>query len=68
MEVSDPAGKAAYADTIQARIDWRPAEPYHCFAFDIQRAGHVRFADGGRQVATWHAGGGLIRKIVPGGG
>jgi hypothetical protein len=68
VEVSDPARKAAYADTIHARIDWRPAEPYHCFAFDIHRAGLVRFADGDRQVVTWHADGELTRKIVPGGG
>lgn len=67
-EVGDPDRKAAYADAIEARIDWRPEEPFHCFAFDIQRAGHVRFADGNRQVATWRAGGELVRKIVPGGG
>jgi Pyridoxamine 5'-phosphate oxidase len=66
--VTEPAKRASYEVAIQARINWHPTEPYHCFAFDIERAGHVRFADGNRRVATWRAGGDLVEKIVPGGG
>ena len=68
VPVAEPAKRASYEAAIQARINWRPTEPYHCFAFDIERAGHVRFADGDRRVVTWRAGGGLVEKIVPGGG
>jgi hypothetical protein len=66
--VTEPAKRASYEAAIQARINWQPVEPYHCFAFDIERAGHVRFADGDRQVVTWRAGGDLVEKIVRGGG
>ncbi|MGH3716713.1 MAG: pyridoxamine 5'-phosphate oxidase family protein [Micromonosporaceae bacterium] len=64
-EVTDPARKRRYEDTIRARIDWAPAEPYHCFAFDIERAGMVRFADDKRQVWSWRAGGAPRRRAIP---
>jgi hypothetical protein len=66
--VTEPAKRASYEAAIQARINWRPTEPYHCFVFDIERAGHVRFADGDRHVVTWWAGSNVVEKIVPGGG
>jgi hypothetical protein len=68
VPIMEPAKRASYEAAIQARINWHPTEPYHCFAFDIERAGHVRFADGDRHVVTWRAGSDLVEKIVPGGG
>lgn len=65
VEVSDPEQKRRYEDAIEARIDWRPPEPYHCFAFDLVRAGMVRFADDGRHVWTWRAGSALRKRVVP---
>src|SRR5919198_4629825 len=29
VDVQDPARREAYADATEARIDWRPEEPYH---------------------------------------
>src|SRR5690348_7914248 len=39
--VTEPAKRASYEAAIQARISWQPAEPYHCFAFYIERAGSI---------------------------
>lgn len=66
VPIMDPAKRASYESAIQARINWHPTEPYHCFAFDLERAGHVRFVDGDRHVLAWQAGGGLAEKVVRG--
>ena len=65
VEVTEPDRKHRYEEAIERRIDWRPGEPYHCFAFDIERAGLVRFGEGGRQVWTWRDGGRLTKRIIP---
>ena len=65
VEVTDPDQRRRYEDTLFARIDWKPPEPYHCFAFDLDRVGMVRFADGNRHVSTWRAGGSLQKKVIP---
>jgi hypothetical protein len=65
VEITDPDHRRRYEDAIFARIDWRPPEPYHCFAFDLDRVGMVRFADGNRHVTTWRAGGALEQKVMP---
>lgn len=65
IEVTDPIRKHAYEDVIEKRIDWRPSEPYHCFAVDIDHASLVRFADGGRQVWIWRASGELTKRVIP---
>jgi hypothetical protein len=48
--------KRAYGQTIYARLQWEPEEPYHCFALDLESAGFVKFRDGGREVISWRAG------------
>ena len=67
LEVTDPGLKAAYEDAIFARIDWRPTEPYQCFAIDVESAGYLRFGgDGGQEeVWSWRAGGQLGKRVVP---
>ncbi len=41
----DPSLRGRYADTLQTKIDWRPEEPYHLFAVDIESAGYIVFGD-----------------------
>ena len=45
VDVADPSLRGRYADTLQAKIDWRPEEPYHLFAVDIEGAGYIVFGD-----------------------
>ncbi|MGH3727906.1 MAG: pyridoxamine 5'-phosphate oxidase family protein [Micromonosporaceae bacterium] len=65
VEILDPEHRRRYEDAIHARIDWRPPEPYHCFAFDILGAGMVRFVDSDRQVWSWRAGGEFVSRTLP---
>lgn len=65
VPIDDPELKRRYEEVIEARINWRPDEPYHCFAFDLARAGMVRFVDDGRQVWTWQAGGEFVKRVIP---
>jgi Pyridoxamine 5'-phosphate oxidase len=65
VQVTDPAGKRHYEDALHARIGWRPPEPYHCFAFDIEHAGMVRFTGNNREVHSWHVGGELTVRVQP---
>lgn len=64
VEVTDSDSKRRYEAALQARINWCPEEPYHCFVFDIDRAGLVRFKEDDRHVWTWRAGGELRRRVV----
>jgi hypothetical protein len=56
--------KRAYEQTLYARIQWSPTEPYHCFALDIAEAALVVFRDGGRTVTSWREGRGSRRRFV----
>lgn len=57
--------KRRYEQAIHARINWHPDEPYHCFAFEVDRVGMVRFVEEGRQVWSWRAGGQFTKRIIP---
>ena len=57
-DVADPLSRERYADVLDARIDWRPREPYHLFAVDIESAGYIRFGKDPRAL-RWTAGRGL---------
>ncbi|HEX6338749.1 MAG TPA: pyridoxamine 5'-phosphate oxidase family protein [Jiangellaceae bacterium] len=65
IEVTEPDRKHDYEDAIDKRIHWRPPEPYHCFAYDIDQASLVQFGEGGRHVWVWRAGGKLTKRIIP---
>ena len=43
IDVPEPGRRQAYSDTLQAAIGWRPPEPYHLFAADVERAGFISF-------------------------
>lgn len=60
--------KRAYEEEIFSRLQWRPDEPYHCFALDLDSAGFVRFRKGGRDVWLWRAGGALRKSFRKDGG
>jgi hypothetical protein len=65
LDVRDPERRAAYRATVQARIDWAPAEPhYHVFAVDVETAGFVTFAEP-RHGLAWSPENGLRRWTIP---
>lgn len=64
LAVDDQAQKRRYEAAIHARIDWHPDEPYHCFAFEIERAGFVRFVDQDREVWSWRTGEPLTKRTI----
>ncbi len=50
--------RQAYSDATAARIDWRPEEPYHLFAVDIESAGYISFGSD-RRLLRWSPATGL---------
>jgi hypothetical protein len=62
--VADPPARQRYADALEAKIDWRPPEPYHLYAVDIESAGFIRFGKEPRAL-RWTAGGGFERIRHP---
>lgn len=52
------------ADAQEAGIDWRPTDPFHVFAVDIQRASYISFGKG-HQALRWSSERGLERLTHP---
>jgi len=63
-DVPDPAVRKAYGDALFEQIDWRPEEPYHLFAVDVERAGFIQFAPE-RRAMRWTPAGGEERIKHP---
>jgi hypothetical protein len=42
-DVTDAGLQARYADVLEAKIAWRPAEPYHLFGVDVRSAAYIVF-------------------------
>jgi hypothetical protein len=59
------ARKRAYEQVLFDRLRWRPPEPYHCFALDVDSAALVVFRDNGRAVTQWRAGGPTRDRFLP---
>lgn len=59
--------KRAYEQALFDRLQWRPTEPYHCFAVDVDSAGLVVFRGTGRAVSSWRAGGPTRQTFLDGG-
>jgi hypothetical protein len=54
LDVTDPPSRGAFRDAIRQRIDWAPDEPeFHLFAFEVERAAILAFADEKETVTTW---------------
>jgi hypothetical protein len=52
------ADRARYCDALEAKIGWRPKEPFHCFAIEIESAAYRRFSSDGKVYSlVWKAGG-----------
>ncbi|HSS62516.1 MAG TPA: pyridoxamine 5'-phosphate oxidase family protein [Candidatus Limnocylindrales bacterium] len=51
-DVPEPERRQAYSDALFAAIAWRPSEPYHLFALEIERAGFITF-DNDRRLIRW---------------
>ena len=61
VAVEEPERRAAYRETIFARIGWQPEEPeYHLYAIDVTSAGFVIFGDH-RYALAWDPERGLRR-------
>lgn len=65
VDVQDAGLRTRYADALEATINWRPTEPFHLFAVDIQSAGYIVF--GKEPVAMrWNPAEGIARIRHPG--
>jgi len=58
IAIHDRPRKQALEDAQEAAINWRPTEPYHVFAVDIERAGFISFGKD-RRMMRWSAASGL---------
>jgi hypothetical protein len=56
-EVTDPALREAYGQTIFDAIGWRPREPYPLWSVDFDSAAYITFGDNHRLVRWTIAGG-----------
>lgn len=64
VDVPEPGRRQAYSDALHAAIGWRPSEPYHLFAVDIESAGFISFA-GDRKLMRWSAANGIENLRYP---
>lgn len=55
--------REAFCRAIEARIQWRPEEPYHLFSLDVDAAGYIVFGEN-RHALRWDPAGGLRRRRV----
>jgi hypothetical protein len=58
VDVPEPDRRRQYGDTVHAAIKWRPSEPYHLFALDVERAGFISFGER-RRLLRWSRESGL---------
>jgi hypothetical protein len=63
VDEPDSSVRMAFEGAIEARIGWRPPEPYHLFSLDIESAAYVVFGESGRAMA-WDPERGLRRREV----
>jgi len=63
-DVADPAKRRRYADVVEAKIHWRPNEPYHLFSVAIESAAFVVFGEK-RVGLRWSPRGGVERWRIP---
>jgi len=64
VDEQDPDVREAFGRAIQARLDWRPDEPFHLFSLDVSEAAFVVFGEE-RTVLTWDPERGLRRSSTP---
>ena len=62
--VEDRERRVAYADALEAATGWKPREPYHLFALDVQRAGFISFGTD-RRMLRWTSESGIEALAHP---
>ena len=63
--IDDEVLRRQFEEAVFARIEWRPTEPYHCFAIDIERAAYVRFEESIWEWWSWDPASGLRKETKP---
>ena len=58
VDVPERSRRKAYGDHLDAAISFRPEEPYHLFAADIQHAGYISFGNE-RRMVRWSVANGM---------
>jgi len=53
LDVQDPHARERYSQALYAKIGWRPEEPYHLFAVDIESAAFIAYEDEKQTVKRW---------------
>ncbi len=67
IDLRQPDTREAYREAIKQRIDWAPEEPrFHLFAFDVERAAVLAFANDIETVTLWDAEQGLRTRTKRG--
>lgn len=62
-DLADPAEREAYCAALHQKIGWRPNEPFHAFAIDVESAAYRRFGDTNKVYAlVWKAGGETVES------
>ena len=64
-DVTDPERRRRFEEAIYARIEWKPTEPYHLFAVEVESAAYVRFEESVWETWRWAAGGELVKDHRP---
>jgi hypothetical protein len=59
-EVQDSHKRERYCQVLYERISWRPEGDFHLFAFDIESAFHIHYADEKRHVTSWTPSDGVV--------
>ena len=52
-DMQDTELRLRYADALQKKIDFRPEEPYHLFAVDIDSATLITYDNEERRIQRW---------------
>jgi len=55
-DVVGPEERARCADAYVAKINWRPSEPYHLFAVEIESASWIKSDGEGQLAVRWRPG------------
>jgi hypothetical protein len=63
-DVPEPERRRAFEDAQEAAINWRPTEPYHLFAVDIESAAFISFGKDAK-LLVWSRSGGLQTRRHP---
>lgn len=63
-DVQDPGKRERYCQILYERIKWRPEGDFHVFAFDIEGATHIHYANEKKHFTLWTPEDGLIYQVL----